>query len=168
MVVTDRSMANGRLAVSWDLDGNLTSVIDVERGREVVPAGRRGAVLELAADRPVRYDAWDVESWTVEQGVPVGGVESVTIERSGPLVGVVAVRRTFGPSAATVRYVLRAGSSRLDLEIALDWHHDEHLLSMVFPVDVHTEQAACGVQFGARLTRAPTPGIAEPHRGQHV
>ena len=62
VVVTDRSMANGRLAVSWDLDGNLTSVIDVERGREVVPAGRRGAVLELAADRPVRYDAWDVES----------------------------------------------------------------------------------------------------------
>ncbi len=115
VVVTDRSMANGRLAVSWDLDGNLTSVIDVERGREVVPAGRRGAVLELAADRPVRYDAWDVESWTVEQGVPVGGLESVTIERSGPLVGVVAVRRTFGPSAATVRYVLRAGSPRLDV-----------------------------------------------------
>ena len=96
VVVTDRSMANGRLAVSWDLDGNLTSVIDVERGREVVPAGRRGAVLELAADRPVRYDAWDVESWTVEQGVPVGGLQSVTVERSGPLVGVVAVRRTFG------------------------------------------------------------------------
>ena len=82
---------------SWDLDGNLTSVIDVARGRELVPAGRRGAVLELAADRPVRYDAWDVESWTVEQGVPVGGVgvghrRAIRTARRGG-------RRCDGPSA---------------------------------------------------------------------
>ena len=63
VVVTDRTMANGHLAVGWDLDGNLRSVIDVARGREVLPAGELGAVLELAVDRPVRYDAWDVEAW---------------------------------------------------------------------------------------------------------
>ena len=40
VVVTDRSMANGQLAVSWAPDGTLTSVIDVVRGRELIPAGR--------------------------------------------------------------------------------------------------------------------------------
>ena len=51
VVVTDRSMANGRLAVAWDLDGNLRSVIDVARARELLPAGaaRRGA---RAGSRP--------------------------------------------------------------------------------------------------------------------
>ena len=158
VVVTDRSIANGQLAVNWDLDGNVVSVIDVVRGRELLPAGRVAAVLELAADHPVRYDAWDVESWTVAAGVPITGAESVTVEERGPLMGVVAVRKVFSPSEATVRYVLRAGSPRLDVEIALDWHHDEHLLSMVFPLDVHTDTASCGVQFGAvkRPTHAST------------
>ncbi len=147
-------MSNGRLAVGWALDGTLTSVIDVARGRELIPAGGAGAELLLAPDRPVQYDAWDVESWTVAGGVPVGAPESIDVEAAGPLVGIVAVRRSFGPSTAVVRYVLRAESPRLDVEIELDWHHDEHLLSMRFPLDVHADTAACGVQFGS--VRRPT------------
>ncbi len=140
--------------MNWDLDGNLVSVIDIVRGRELLPAGRPAAVLVLAADHPVHYDAWDVESWTVAGGVPLNDAESVTIEERGPLLGRVAVRRVFGPSEATVRYVCAPVRPRLDIEIALDWHHDEHLLSMAFPVDVHADTASCGVQFGA--VRRPT------------
>jgi alpha-mannosidase len=147
-------MANRQLAVNWDLDGNLVSVIDIVRGRELVSPGSVAAMLELAADRPVRYDAWDVESWTVAAGEPITTAESVTIDERGPLLGAVSVHRVFGPSTATVRYVLRAGSPRLDVVISLDWYHDEHLLSMTFPLDVHTDTASCGVQFGA--VRRPT------------
>ena len=154
VVVTDRSMSNGLLAVGWGLDGNLTSVIDVVRGRELIRSGGVGAELLLAADRPVQYDAWDLESWTIEASAPVGPAESIEVEAAGPLVGIVAVRRSFGPSSAVVRYVLRACSARLDIEIDLDWHHDEHLLSMRFPIDVHADTATCGVQFGA--VRRPT------------
>ena len=49
---TDRTMANGRLAVSWDLDGNLRSIIDVAHARELLPAGELGAVLELGRRPP--------------------------------------------------------------------------------------------------------------------
>ena len=129
-------------------------MIDIAHGRELLPADAAGAELLLAPDRPVHYDAWDVESWTVSSGVPVGPADSVTVDAAGPLVGIVAVHYAFGPSSATVRYVLRAGSGRLDIEIDLDWHHDEHLLSMRFPLDVHTDSATCGVQFGA--VRRPT------------
>ena len=51
-------------------------------------------------------------------------------------------------------YVLRAGSPRIDVEVELDWHHEEHLLSLAFPLDVRAETATCGVQFGA--VRRPT------------
>ena len=102
----------------------------------------------------MQYDAWDLESWTVDASAPVGPAESIDVEASGPLVGIVAVRRSFGPSSAIVRYVLRAGSPRLDVEIELDWQHDEHLLSMRFPLDVHADTATCGIQFGA--VRRPT------------
>jgi alpha-mannosidase len=154
VVVTDRSMANGRLAVSWDLDGRLRSIIDVARAREVLPPGTAGATLELAVDHPVQYDAWDVESWTRGHAVAITEAATVDVVAAGPLVGMVRVERRFGPSTAVLTYSLRAGSPRLDVHVELDWHHDEHLLSLAFPVDVVAETATCGVQFGA--VRRPT------------
>ena len=110
VVVTDRSMTNGRLAVAWDLHGNLRSVIDVGHARELLPEGRLGAVLELAPDHPVRYDAWDIEAWVRNAPEQLTGAESVEVVADGPLVGMVRVQRRFGPSSATITYVLRAGS----------------------------------------------------------
>ena len=155
VVVTDRTMTNGQLAVAWDLDGNLTSIIDVARARQLLSCRERGsAVLELAPDRPVRYDAWDLESWVRRDPEELLGCDGVEVVDRGPLVGAVRVQRTFGPSSVELTYVLRAGSPRLDVVVELDWHHVEHLLSIAFPIDVHTDVATCGVQFGA--VRRPT------------
>ena len=155
VVVTDRSMTNGHLAVSWDLDGNLRSVIDVAHARELLPAGAFGAVLELAPDRPVRYDAWDLESWVRDDPERLLGRRrcrrsSSTARSSGRC----ACNGRSVPSTATVTYELRAGSPRLDVHVDVDWHHQEHLLSMAFPLDVRADDATCGIQFGA--VRRPT------------
>lgn len=154
VVVGERTMANRHLAVRWDDGGNLMSVIDLAHARELVPEGELAAVLELAPDHPVRYDAWDLESWTPGLGTPILTATAVEVLSDGPLIGRVRVRREFGPSAATITYTMRAGSRRLDVAVELDWQHDEHLLSIVFPLDVHAADAACGVQFGH--VRRPT------------
>jgi alpha-mannosidase len=161
VVLTDTSMANGRLAVRWDHHGNITSIIDLARAREIVPTGSVAAALELAVDHPVEYDAWDVEAWTVAGGAPLTGGDDVTVTvvDSGPLVGRVRVERAFGPSTSVVTYELRAGSAQLTVHVELDWHHDEHLLSMSFPLDVRAEAATCDVQFGvvSRPTHPSSP-----------
>ena len=154
VVVTDRSMTNRHLAVRWDGTGNISSIIAVGAARELLPPGSRAAVLELAPDRPVRYDAWDLEAWTPGLADALLDAESVEVVASGPLLGRVEIQRRFGPSRATVTYTMRAGSSRLDIGITLDWQHDEHLLSMAFPLDVRADTAACDIQFGH--VRRPT------------
>lgn len=158
VVLSDSSMTNGHLAVRWDAAGNLTSIIDLARARDIVPTGHFAAVLELAVDQPVEYDAWDLESWTRAGGVPITGGR-VEIVDSGPLVGRVRVHRSFGPSTATVTYELRADSPQLLVHVELDWHHDEHLLSMAFPLDVRSDVAMCDIQFGvvARPTHPSSP-----------
>jgi alpha-mannosidase len=148
VVVSESSMTNRHLAVRWDPSGNLTSIIDLATAREIVPTGELAAVLELGVDHPVEYDAWDLESWTRANSRPITGPAEVEIVDAGPLVARVRVRRTFGPSSSTVTYALRAGSRQLDLHVAIDWQHDEHLLSMAFPIDVRTDTATCDVQFG--------------------
>lgn len=153
VVVTDCSMTNGHLSVRWNKHGDLTSIIDIASQRELIPVGESAAVLELGRDQPVEYDAWDLESWTRTQSRPVGG-GIVMIDAEGPLVGRVRVTRGFGPSLVVTTYELRAESRQLDIDLCIDWHHDEHLLSMAFPLDVRADTAACDVQFG--VTHRPT------------
>ena len=43
---------------------------------------------------------------------------------------------------------MRANSARLDIAFDIDWHEDEKLLSLVVPIDVHTREATCDIQFG--------------------
>jgi alpha-mannosidase len=148
VVVTEWSMTNHHLAVRWDQTGAMTSIIDVAQARELLPTGEHGAVLELAPDRPVRYDAWDLESWTPGLGRQLLDPVAIEVTERGPLLGRVRVRHEFGPSTATVTYTMRAGSRRLDIGLELDWHHREHLLSIAVPLDVRADTAACDIQFG--------------------
>lgn len=153
---TEHSMANGHLAVQWDLDGTIVSIIDVERGRELLPTGS-GVEFELAPDHPVEYDAWDLESWTRSLGVALAGVERVGFVERGPLLARVQVERRFGvheASTMTTTYTLRAGSARLDIGIDVDWHEHEQLLSLMVPLDVRADEATCDIQFGT--VRRPT------------
>jgi hypothetical protein len=93
--------------------------------------------------------------------VALTDVHDVTVDvtDTGPLVGRVVVRRTFGPSSSTITYELAAGSGALVVHVELDWQHDEHLLSMAFPLDVRADVARCDVQFGtvARPTHPSNP-----------
>ncbi len=154
VVTTEHSMANGQLAVHWDLDGTITSIIDVVRGRELLPAGRTIDV-ELAPDQPVEYDAWDLESWTAGLGAPIAGEAEVVWLERGPLRARVQVRRRFGRgSTMSTTATLAALSSRLDLEFDVDWHEQEQLLSLMVPLDVRADAATCDIQFGH--VRRPT------------
>ena len=153
VVVTEHSMKNGLLAVNWNLDGEITSIIDVVHGRQVLPAGRR-VTLEIAPDHPVEYDAWDLESWTRFLGSPITSATSIEFEMSHPLMAQLVVRRKFGESELTQQYTMRAGSARLDITFDIDWHENEKLLSLMVPLDVHAHDAICDVQFGH--VRRPT------------
>ncbi|MEI8238067.1 MAG: glycoside hydrolase family 38 C-terminal domain-containing protein [Actinomycetota bacterium] len=150
VVVTEHSFTNHHVSVGWDLEGTITSIIDVKAGRELLPVGEH-VRLELAPDHPVEYDAWDVEAWTRSLGAPVGGVQSVRIIDAGPLVATLEVTRTFGAaggSTSTERITVRAGSPLVDIAFDIDWHETEHLLSLMVPLQVHAREAACDIQFG--------------------
>ena len=138
-------------------------------------------MLELAADHPVRYDAWDLESWTASTRARSSAAESVdVVERpgrsSGSVRGAAVVRAVDGDGHATCCGPGRRGSTST---IDLDWHHDEHLLSLAFPLDVraehgHVRHPVRGACAGRRTRRrrgtppssrsAPTATSTSPSR----
>jgi alpha-mannosidase len=146
-VVTEHSMNNGLISVGWNLDGEVTSIIDIVHGRQLLPAGER-IRLELAPDHPVEYDAWDLESWTRALGSPITSSPSIQFATRHPLLAELVLRREFGSSSLVQTYTMRAGSARLDIHFDIDWHEDEKLLSLMVPIDVRTSEASCDIQFG--------------------
>ena len=153
VVVTEHSMNNGLIAVGWNLDGEINSIIDVSRGRQLLPAGSR-ITLELAPDHPVEYDAWDLESWTRSLGSPITALQSMELDAAHPLIAELVVRRQFGESVVTHTFTLRAGSARLDMAFDIEWNENEKLLSLMVPLDIRAREAVCDVQFGQ--VRRPT------------
>ncbi|HKY15708.1 MAG TPA: glycoside hydrolase family 38 C-terminal domain-containing protein [Microthrixaceae bacterium] len=152
VTVGDRTLDNGLVRVTLGDDGCVHSFIawgtPEAPGREVIASGARGALPQLHPDLPLEYDAWDIEEYHRHRVTDLDEVDAIEVVEAGPLVGRIRVTRSFRSSTLTQTYVLRAGSSRLDVEIDVDWAERNQLLKLAWPVDVQADDVIRHVQFG--------------------
>ncbi len=149
VTIVSNTMRNASVAITWNEAGELTSMVDLVAQREVFTVGQTGARIELADDLPNEYDAWDLEAWARKSSVVISNCVGIEVLAEGPIVGRVRVTRTFGASTLISTYTMRAGSPRVDIDFDIDWQEDEKVLSVAFPIDVHSSLVECGIQFGS-------------------
>ncbi|KIJ12332.1 glycoside hydrolase family 38 protein [Paxillus involutus ATCC 200175] len=142
---------NMQLTIS---QGRITSLYDVQLGRELLPAGSTGGLV-IFEDRPNYWDAWDVEIHHLET--------PTRLEFSG--VHVIAE----GPLRASVRTQVKYGKSTIDVTISLDafnvtmkdnsrplfvfdaevdWHERHKFLKFELPLAINNTVATYESQFG--------------------
>jgi len=148
VVVGERSLDNGLLSVAFDDIGQVTSLVHSSSGRQTLAAGHAGSRWQLHPDHPIEYDAWDIEEYYRHRTIELDSVDRIEVIDAGPLVGRIRVTRTFGSSTLVETFELRAGSTRLDVVIDLDWQERKHLLKVAWPVDVATTDVVRDIQFG--------------------
>ena len=51
--------------------GRILSIFDKENDREILKAGELGNHLVVYEDRPMKYDAWDIDIYYQEKGYEV-------------------------------------------------------------------------------------------------
>jgi alpha-mannosidase len=141
---TDHSLENEHLAVSFDADGAIRSIIDKSSGREVLSAGSQANKLALYRDLG---DAWDFQMHYDEQPVEFFSLQSAQVQVDGPRASIKQTY-TYGASTLTQEIVLLAGSHRLDFITHVDWHETDKMLRTSFPVNVLATEATCDIQFG--------------------
>ncbi|MEZ5144417.1 MAG: glycoside hydrolase family 38 C-terminal domain-containing protein [Acidimicrobiales bacterium] len=158
VTVGDGWMDNGRLRIGWDEAGRLRSVRHLPTGREVVPPGAAANQLQLLADHPEVWDAWDIDRVAFDTAVDVTDADVVEVVESSPLRATLRIVRSFGRSRIEQLVRLSHGSGRLEVHCAVDWHEDHTLLKVAFPVDVRATTARHEIQFGhvERPTHANT------------
>lgn len=138
---------NNVLRVTIDERGLVTSLIDLGTGRDAIPEGQPGNLLQLFRDTPTRWDAWDVDEHYRHNGTDLRDAESVSVVESEHSVSV-RVDRRFGASTVSQVLTLAGDSTALDIVTTVDWHERQKLLKLAFPLDVHAERVASEIQFG--------------------
>lgn len=139
------TLTNERATFVVDAQGRVTSAICAATGSELLrePGNR----VTLYHDRPNFWDAWDIDKFYREERI-ADAVFTVEDLGKGPVRHRLRLTATLGTSTITQIISLAAGSARLDVTTTVDWKERNRMLRVSFPTDVHTQQAACEIQYG--------------------
>jgi len=146
-----RHLENDFLRVSFDRNGLITSMIDKSTGMESIPAGQKANLLQLFEDKPVAWDAWDINLFYQDKGTDLVSPDSVEVVSQGPIEAALRIVRSFGKSRIEQVVALGAGSMRLEFRTRVEWREKQRMLKALFPTTINSgapARATFGIQFG--------------------
>jgi alpha-mannosidase len=147
--VEREQLANDEIEIGLDAQGEIQSLYDRRHKRELVLSGSSLNQLVLYEDRPLEWDAWDIDHFYLDKAYPVREIVDWSVMEAGPLRATIAITRRAGQSTITQRISLRRNSRIIDIHSEVDWQERQMLLRALFPLALNTTQATCEIQFGA-------------------
>ncbi len=149
VTATSRTLDNGIVRVRLDAAGRVCSLVRKANGREMAVAGNPMNQLVLYADRPNRWDAWDINRHYLKMGDAVTAPARMRRLDRGPLRATIETRRSLGTASEIVQRIqLDAGSPRVDFVTWVKWREKHCLLRVLHPVEVVSDTAIFEIQFG--------------------
>lgn len=146
------TLENELVKYVFNEDGQLVEAIDLLDNRQIIsePAN----VLSLYHDRPLNYDAWDVDMYYTRDFI--AHPKCVKIEKAvyGPARSYITFHYETGLSTITQTAVLYPDSTRLDFVTHVDWHESRTMLRTAFPVNVVADNATFDIQYA--FVKRPT------------
>jgi alpha-mannosidase len=138
---------NGLISVRFDADGVISSVLDVAAHRELLPAGQGANLLQLHADFPNMWDAWDIDEFYKNTVTDIRELDSLDV-RMAEGQAEITIKRSFRKSHIRQRVRIAPDSKTITVHNDVDWHEQETLLKAAFPLDVHADHARFETQYG--------------------
>ena len=148
IVVTPTLLENRYLRVEFDQAGDITRIYDKTCGRDVLPADAVANQFQAFEDRPLKYDAWDIDVFFEDKIWTADPATSVEVVEAGPLRATLKISRRILRSEYVQHVSLRYNSARLDIETTIDWQERHVLLKAAFPVDILSPVATYEIQWG--------------------
>jgi len=134
--------------IEWNEQGQLVKVYDRDAEREVLVDGARGNVFQVFEDKPMQYEAWDIDIFYQEKMREVHDLKSVKVTEVGPLRAVIRFEWTYMDSSIVQDLIVYRDSRRIDFVTTVDWHERQQLMKVAFPVAVRATEATYDIQFG--------------------
>jgi hypothetical protein len=83
LLITPTLLQNRFYRIELNSHGQITSLFDRINEREVLAPGARGNVLQAFEDKPLRFDAWDIDIYYQQKGREVDDLVEAAVERWG-------------------------------------------------------------------------------------
>ena len=139
-------------------NGYITSLVDLSIDREVIPSGAKANQFVIFDDKPLYWQAWDVEVYHLETRKELQSGETKIVEDGPHKVSVVTETRISKKSWVKTTISLAASGSGapsyVEVHSEVEWKETMKFLKVEFPVDVVNTEASYETQFG--IIRRPT------------
>ncbi|MCV6594157.1 MAG: glycosyl hydrolase-related protein [Silicimonas sp.] len=146
------TLENAHLSAVFEA-GVLVALWERGTGRAVLAEGAVGNQLLAFEDRPICWDAWDIDPHYEDREEAFGAPQSVEIVERGPLRAKLRLTFDWCHSRLVQEVVLAADSRRLDFQTEVEWHESHVLLKVAFPLSVTAPEALFDIQWG-RIARS--------------
>lgn len=152
-------LCNSRFEVEVS-GGVITSLYDKHAKRQVVARGQKANQLVIFDDKPLYWQAWDVEVYHLDSRKELHSSGNSRITEDGPhRVSIETTTKISSKSSITTTITLAvqpSGHATAPIEVTadVDWHEEHKFLKVEFPVDVTSLTATYETQFG--LIERPT------------
>jgi len=151
-------LSNDQYAVEVS-SGVITSVYDKTNDREVIPKGSKANQLVIFDDKPLYWQAWDVEVYHLGSREELHATSESTITEKGPhRVSVVTSTKiselSWIKTTVSLAAALPDAPSYVEVAAEVEWREDKKFLKVEFPVDVRNTEASYETQYG--IVRRPT------------
>ena len=147
--VSETHLENEMLKVTFDKAGEITSVFDKTRNRETLAAGEKANRLIAYEDKPMEWDAWDIDRYFEEQFWPLADGKSViSVVETGPHRAALRVEREYQSSKVVQVISLAAGARQIEFDTFIDWQERAQVIKAQFPFDLNTSEIRSEIQFG--------------------
>ena len=141
-------MENPFLRAEFDQAGDIVRLFDKQANREVLAPGQRANQWQVFEDRPLDWEAWDIDIFYDEKMWMADPANSFEVAENGPLRACLEIKRRVFNSDIVQRVYMYADSARIDFDTKINWQERRLLLKVAFPVDILSPRATYEIQWG--------------------
>ena len=148
MTVSETLLENDYVRVELDDNGDIVRIFDKTSNRELIPTGEIANRFIAFEDRPLKWDAWDIDIFYQEKPYYSEPASSVKVTENGPLRVAIEIERKILSSTFLQKISLCANSPKVDFTTTIDWQERSILLKAAFPLELLSDQATYEIQWG--------------------
>ncbi|KAK4105474.1 glycoside hydrolase family 38 protein [Parathielavia hyrcaniae] len=138
--------------------GAITSLYDRKAERELIPKGQKANQYVIFDDKPLYWQAWDVEVYHLDTRKPLHSGETKIHEIKKHSASLITHTKISDKSSVKTIITLGAAvegqQSHIEVAATVEWHETMKFLKVEFPVDIRNTEASYETQFG--IVRRPT------------
>ena len=150
-------MGNAELAIRVQ-EGVILSIYDRKIQREIIPDGAKANQFVIFDDKPLYWQAWDVEVYHLNSRRELRSGETRIAESGSHQCSLVTEtmisEKSWIKTTMTLKAAVSGQPSYIEMENEIEWHETMKFLKVEFPVNITNTEASYETQYG--IIRRPT------------